>query len=136
MSEIYSGIIKKNIKCYKIKLIYHSGLSFSFVCVNLSDVCSLESFLIFGCFASPLSTVGLHCAIVCVNATCIACVDPLMVSYSLSSGDVCNCGLVSSSEELLSVNNHSVSLSSLDFSPPCDVLLSFIEHKCMDLNAV
>ena len=70
---------------------YHCDLSFSFVCVDLSEACPLESFLIFGCFAGPLSTVGLHCAIVCANATCVACADPLMVIYSLSSGEVCKC---------------------------------------------
>ena len=73
-------------------------LVFSFVCINLSDACSLESFLIFGCFAIPLSTVGLHCAVEYVNATCVACADPFTVSYSLSSGDVHKQELISSSE--------------------------------------
>ena len=44
--------------------LYHSGLSFSLVCVVLSDACSLESFFILGCFSSPLSTVGLHYVVV------------------------------------------------------------------------
>ena len=77
-------------------------MSFSFVCVDLSEACPLGSFLIFGCFVSPLSTVGLHWAVVCAKAACIACADPLTVLYSLSSEDVCKCWLVSSSEESLS----------------------------------
>ena len=105
-----------------LELIYYSGLSFSFVCVNLSDACPLGSFLIFGCFTSPRSTVGLHWAVVCANATCVAFADPLTILYSLSSRCL--------------IDNHSVSSSSLDSSLPCDNSLSFMEHKCIDWNAV
>ena len=65
--------------------IYHSGLSFSLVCTFLSDACPLESFLIFGCFGSPLSTIGFHCAVVWDNTTCVTCADPFIVPYTLSS---------------------------------------------------
>ena len=82
--------------------IYHSGLSFSFVCMVLSDTCSLESFFIFGCFSGPLSTIGLHCTVECDNTTCVACMDPFIVPYTLSSCDVRRCGFTSSSEDSLS----------------------------------
>ena len=82
-----------------MKFEYQWDLSFSPVCVNLSEACSLGSFFIFGHFAGPLLTVGLHCAIVCASAACIACADPLTVLCSLSSGDVSKCRLVSSSED-------------------------------------
>ena len=65
--------------------IYHSGLSFSLVCVALSYACSLESFPILGCFGSPLSTIGLYCMVVWDNVVCAACADPFIVPYTLSS---------------------------------------------------
>ena len=43
---------------------YHSGFSFSLVCVVLSAACFLESFFILGYLSGPLSTVGLHCVVV------------------------------------------------------------------------
>ena len=64
---------------------YHSGFSLSFVCICLSAASSLESFFILGCFGGPLSTTGLHCTLVCDNAACVACVDPFIVPYTLSS---------------------------------------------------
>ena len=81
---------------------YHSGFSLSLVCVCLLAPCSLESFFILGCFGGPLSTVGLLCALVCDNATCVASADPFIVPYILSSSDVHKYGLISSSEDLLS----------------------------------
>ena len=65
--------------------IYHSGFSLSLVCVCLLATCSLESFFILGHFGGPLSTVGLLCNLVCDNAACVACVDPFIVPYTLSS---------------------------------------------------
>ena len=70
--------------------------------VVLSDACSLESFFIFGCFGSPLSTVGLHCMVECDNATCVACADPFIVPYTPSSCNVRRCGFTLSSEDSLS----------------------------------
>ena len=64
---------------------YHSGFSLSFDCIALSAACSLESFFILGCFGGPLSTVGLHWAVVCDNAAHVACVGPFIVPYTLSS---------------------------------------------------
>ena len=81
---------------------YHSGFSLSLVCVALLAACSLESFFILGYFGGPLSTVGLHCVVVCDNAARVACADPFIVPYTLSSWDVHRCGLTSSSEDSLS----------------------------------
>ena len=64
---------------------YHSGFSLSLVSVCLSAASYLESFFILGCFGGPLSTIGLHCALMCDNATCVACADPFIVPYTLSS---------------------------------------------------
>ena len=80
--------------------IYHSGFSLSLVCVCLSAACSLESFFILGCFGGPLSTIWLVCALVCDNAACVACADPFIVSYTLSSSDVHKCGFTSSEDSL------------------------------------
>ena len=84
--------------------IYHSGFSLSLVCICLLAACSLESFFILGCFSGPLSTVGLVCALVCDNAACVACVDPFIVPYTLSSSDARKCGFTSSSEDSLPDN--------------------------------
>ena len=65
--------------------IYHSGFSLSLVCVCLLAAFSLESFFILGHFGGPLSTVGLLCTLVCDNAACVACADPFIVPYILSS---------------------------------------------------
>ena len=65
--------------------IYHSGFSLSLVCVCLLAACSLESFFILGHSGGPLSTVGLLCTLVCDNAACVACADPFIVPYTLSS---------------------------------------------------
>ena len=65
--------------------IYHSGLSLSLVYMYLSAACSLESFFILGHFGGPLSTVGLLCTLVCYNSACVACADPFIVPYILSS---------------------------------------------------
>ena len=81
---------------------YHSGFSLSLVCVNLSTACSLESFFILGCFSDPHSTVRLLCTLVCNNTACVACADPFIVPYILSSGVVHKYGLTSSSEDSLS----------------------------------
>ena len=62
MSQIYTDMAKNKMLLNKVT-IYHSGLSFSFVCMVLSDACSLKSFFILGCFGGPLSTVGLHCVV-------------------------------------------------------------------------
>ena len=64
---------------------YHSGFSLSLVCIALLAACSLESFFILGCFGGSLSTIGLHCAVVCDSAACVACADPFIVPYTLSS---------------------------------------------------
>ena len=64
---------------------YHSGFSFSLVCIALSAACSLESFFILGCFSGPLSTIGLHYVVVWDNAACVARADPFIVPYTLSS---------------------------------------------------
>ena len=61
---------------------YHSGFSSSLVCVALSAACSLESFFILGGLGGPLSTIGLHCMVVCDNAARVACVDPFIVPYT------------------------------------------------------
>ena len=82
--------------------IYHSGFSLSLVCVYLSRACSLESFFILGHFGGPLSTVRLLCTLVYDNAACVACADPFIVLYILSSSDVRRCGFTSSSEVSLS----------------------------------
>ena len=81
---------------------YHSGFSLSLVCVCLLAACSLESFFILGCFGGPLSTIGLLCALVCDNATCVACADPFIEPYIFSSSDVRKYGLTLSSEDSLS----------------------------------
>ena len=65
--------------------IYHSGFSLSLVCVFLSAGHSLEGFLLLGLFDGPLSTIGLLCALVFDNAACVACADPFIVPYTLSS---------------------------------------------------
>ena len=64
---------------------YHSGFFLSLVCMCLPAASSLESFFILGSFGGPLSTIGLHCALMCDNAACVACVDPFIVPYILSS---------------------------------------------------
>ena len=81
---------------------YHSGFSLSLVCVCLLAACSLESFFVLGFFGGPLSTIGLLCALVHDNTAYVACADPFIMPYVLSSLDVLNCGLTSSSEDLLS----------------------------------
>ena len=65
--------------------IYHSGFSLSLVCVCLSAACSFESFFILGHFGGPLSTVRLLYTLVCDNTACVACADPFIVPYTLSS---------------------------------------------------
>ena len=82
--------------------IYHRDFSLSLVCVFLSAGYSLEGFLLLVLFGGPLSTVGLLCVLVCDNAACVACADPFIVLYTLSSSDVRRCGLVSPSEDSLS----------------------------------
>ena len=69
----------ENLECYCVIFIYQWDLSFSFICVIFSEACPLGNGFIFGCLAGPLLTVGLHCAIVCANAACVACADPLTV---------------------------------------------------------
>ena len=64
---------------------YHSGFSLSLVCICLLAACSLESFFILGIFGGHLSTVGLLYALVCDNTACVACADPFIVLYILSS---------------------------------------------------
>ena len=65
--------------------IYHSDFSLSLVCIFLSAGCSLEGFLLLSHFDGPLSTTGLLCTLVCDNAACVACADPFIVLYTLSS---------------------------------------------------
>ena len=81
---------------------YHSGFSLSLVWVALSAACSLESSFILGCFSGPLSTIWLRCTVECDNVAHVACVDPFIVPYTLSSRDVRRCGLTSSSKDLIS----------------------------------
>ena len=58
---------------------YHIGFSLSFIWVAFSAALSLESFFILGHRGGPLSTVGLHWALVCDKAACLACADPPIV---------------------------------------------------------
>ena len=64
---------------------YHGGFSLSLVCVALLAACSLESFFILGYFGGLLSTIGLDCVVLCDNAACVACADPFIAPYTLSS---------------------------------------------------
>ena len=57
---------------------YYSDFSLPIVHVCLSAASSLESFFMLGCFGGPLSTIGLHCTLVCDNTACVACADPLL----------------------------------------------------------
>ena len=59
--------------------VYHIGFSLSFVWVAFSAALSLESFFILDHCGGPLSTVGLHWALVCDKAACVACADPLII---------------------------------------------------------
>ena len=59
--------------------VYHIGFSLSLVWVAFSAALSLKSFFILGCRGGSLSTVGLHWALVCDKAACVACADPLII---------------------------------------------------------
>ena len=63
---------------------------------------SSGSCLILGCLGGPLSTVGLHCALVWKRATCVACAEAQIVLQCLSSSDVHRHWSVSPSEVSLS----------------------------------
>ena len=105
--------------------VYHSGFSLSFAQVAFSTTCSLESFFILGCLGGPLSTVGLLCTLVCDSTTCVACADPFIVPYILSSSDVHSCRFTSFLKFRCLTNNHSVLWSSVLSFPPW-------EHKQRD----
>ena len=92
--------------------IYHSGFSLSLVWVGFSIARSLESFFVWGCLGGPLSTVGLLCILVCDNTACVACADPFIVPYTLSSLGVCRYGLLLCLESHCLKNNHYALLSS------------------------
>ena len=68
----------KKLLLYKVN-VYHVYLSLSLVWVPFSAALSLDNFFILGLHGGPLSTVGLVWALECDRATCVACVDPLIV---------------------------------------------------------
>ena len=66
-------------------------------------VSSAEGFLVSAfCHGSPLSTVGLACALEWFNAMQVAIADPGIVLYCLSSIEVLSLGFISLSSESLS----------------------------------
>ena len=82
-------------------------LSLCSVSLDLAFVLSVEGLftLTFRC-GGPHSTVGLACALGYLSAIWVAVTDPGMVLYCLSSTEVLNLGLTStSSEESLSVRD-------------------------------
>ena len=62
-----------------------------------SAALSLGNFFILGLRGGPLSTVGLVWTLECDRAACVACADPLIIPYFLSSSDVRSHGSASSS---------------------------------------
>ena len=80
--------------------------------MHFSAALSLGNFFILGPGGGPLSTVGLVCTLECDRAACVACADPLIIPYFLSSSDVQSHGSASSSGVLLS-----------DSCSPCGLIL-------------
>ena len=125
---MYSGI--ENIKCYYVMFVYQWDLSFSFVCVDLSEACFLGSFFIFSFLASPLSTVGLHCAVVYASAACVACADPLPYDIVFPLGMYINTELFLPLKICYQKYSQWVSSFSLGCFLPWDISPS--SHRCND----
>ena len=93
---------------YKLSLyranVYYIYFSLSLVWVPFSAALSLGNFFILGLHGGPLSMVGLIWTLECDRAACVACADPFIVPYCLSSSDVWSHGSASSSGVSLSVN--------------------------------
>ena len=97
-------------KIYTYKLsvhranVYYVCFSLSLVWVPFSAALSLGNFFILGLRGGPLSTVGFIWTLECDRAACVACADPFIIPYCLSSSDVRSHGSASSSGVSLSVN--------------------------------
>ena len=93
---------------YKLSLyranFYYICFSLSLVWVPFSAALSLGNFFVLGLRGRPLSTVGLVWTLECDRAACVACADPFIIPYCLSSSDVQSRGSASSSSVSLSHN--------------------------------
>ena len=93
---------------YKLSLytanVYYVCFSLSLVWVPFSAALSLGNFFILGLRGGPLSTVGFIWTLECDRAACVACADPFIIPYCLSSSDVQSHGSASSSGVSLSDN--------------------------------
>ena len=82
--------------------VYYICFSLSLVWVPLSGALSLGSYFVLGLCGGPLSMVGFVWTLECDSAACVACADPFIIPYCLSSSDVWSRGSASLSGVSLS----------------------------------
>ena len=84
---------------YKLSLyranVYYVCFSLSLVWVPFSAALSLDNFLNLGLRGGPLSMVGFGWTLECDRAACVACADPFIIPYCVSSSDVWSHGSAS-----------------------------------------
>ena len=124
MSQIYTDMGRNKMVLNRVT-IYHSGLSFSLVCVVLSNACSLESFFIYTVSAVLFPPLGYF-------AWWYETMPPVPLVWILLLYHILFLPEMYIGVDLLRLlrircltSNHSVFLSSVLSSPPC-------EHKRID----
>ena len=100
---MHNKIYTYKLSLYRVNVCYVC-FSLSLVWVPFSAALSLGNFFVLGLRGGPLSTVGFVWTLECDRAACVACVDPFIVPYHLSSSDVWSRGSASLSGVSLSDN--------------------------------
>ena len=102
-SQMHNKIYTYKLLLYRAN-VYYVCFSLSLVWVPFSAALSLGNFFILGLRGGPLSTVEFIWTLECDRAAWVACADPLIIPYCLSSSDVWSHGSASSSSVSLSDN--------------------------------
>ena len=100
---MHNKIYTYKLSLYRVN-VYYVCFSLSLVWVPFSAALSLGNFFVLGLCGGPLSMVGFIWTLECGRVACVACVDPSIVPYRLSSSDVQSHGSASSSGVSLSDN--------------------------------
>ena len=100
---MHNEIYTYKLSLYRVN-VHYVCFSLSLVWVPFSAALSLGSFFVLGLRGGPLSMVGFVWTLECDRAAYVACVDPFIIPYCLSSSDVQSRGSASSSGVSLSDN--------------------------------
>ena len=84
---MHNKIYTYKLSLYRVN-VYYVCFSLSLVWVPFSAALSLGKFFILGLRGRPLSMVGFAWTLECDRAACVACVDPFIIPYCLSSSYV------------------------------------------------